>query len=61
MTQRDEVLTVKETAKVLRMSENSVYETVKRGQLPGVIRLGRTIRISRSVLDGLLTTGGQVE
>jgi excisionase family DNA binding protein len=41
------VYTVPEVAQLLRTSEWSVYEMIKRGELPGVIRIGSQIRIVR--------------
>ncbi len=47
MTPNDPLLlTVVETAKLLRVGKNTVYELVARGELPA-IRLGRVIRIPR--------------
>lgn len=43
------LLTVPETARLLRISRNLAYELVARGELPAV-RFGRVIRIPRSVL-----------
>lgn len=40
------ILTVKETAKLLRVSEGSVYQLVQTRQLP-VMRIGRQIRVGR--------------
>ena len=47
------VLTVRETAKVLRIGTNSVYEAIQTGQIPSV-RLGRRIAVPRSGLARLL-------
>ncbi len=47
------LLTVPETARLLRISRNLAYELVARGELPAV-RLGRVIRIPRSELDDWL-------
>jgi excisionase family DNA binding protein len=63
------LLTVQEAAEFLRISRNSAYELVARGEVPA-IRLGRTIRIPRSLLarwvlargvDGLAQTGLAIE
>ncbi len=43
------LLTVPETARLLRISRNLAYELVARGELPSV-RFGRVIRIPRRVL-----------
>jgi excisionase family DNA binding protein len=44
------LLTVPETAKLLRISRNLAYELVARGELPAV-RFGRVIRVPRDALD----------
>jgi excisionase family DNA binding protein len=44
------VLTVDEAAALLRVDRKSVYDSIRRGELPGVVRVGRVIRISRSAL-----------
>ena len=53
MTDGPILLTVPETARLLRISRNLAYELVARGELPAV-RLGRVIRIPRSELDDWL-------
>lgn len=45
-----EVLTVDEAAALLRMDRKGVYEAIRRGQIPGVRRIGRVIRIHRGTL-----------
>jgi excisionase family DNA binding protein len=44
------LLTVPETAKLLRISRNLAYELVARGEIPSV-RFGRLIRVPRAALD----------
>lgn len=47
-------LTVEEVAKLLRISRGAAYQAVRRGELPGVVRVGRTLRVSRdAVLEWL--------
>lgn len=55
------LLTVPETAKLLRISRNLAYELVARGELPAV-RLGRVIRIPRGALNDWVkeSAGGRV-
>jgi excisionase family DNA binding protein len=49
-----DVLTVDELAELLRVERKTAYAAIARGDIPGVRRLGRTIRISRaSVLEWL--------
>ncbi len=48
-------LTIRETAIVLGISKNLAYDLARRGELPGVIRLGKKrIVISRAQLERLL-------
>ncbi len=51
-------LTVPETARLLRINRGRAYELANEGALPGVIRLGRTIRIDR---DRLIAGLAQIE
>jgi excisionase family DNA binding protein len=46
----EEVLTVKEAARQLRVSKWLVYELFKRGELPG-FRVGSNVRIRAAGLD----------
>ena len=43
-------LTVPEAAKILMVGRNSLYEAIKLGQVPGVVRVGKLIRIRRTAL-----------
>ena len=45
-----EMLTVEEAASFLRVNRKTFYEAVRLGSVPGVIRLGRVIRISKAAL-----------
>lgn len=45
--------TVEEVAEILRLTRWGAYEAVKRGDIPA-IRFGRTIRVGRRTLAGLL-------
>lgn len=45
-----DVLTVEEAAAFLRVNRKTFYEAVRLGSVPGVIRLGRVIRISKAAL-----------
>ncbi len=40
-------LTVPETARLLRINRGRAYEMAADGSLPGVVRLGRSIRVDR--------------
>lgn len=52
-----QVATVPEIADLLRVAPKTVYAMIDRGELPGVRRVGRTIRISRSAVLRWLTEG----
>ena len=43
-------LTISETARLLRVSEKSVYRLAQRGELPGAVKLGTIWRVSRKEL-----------
>ncbi len=50
MEDKTRFLTVPETAKLLRINRGRAYAMANDGTLPGVIRLGRTIRVDRAQL-----------
>lgn len=52
-----EVLTVEETAKLLRLNRKTVYEMVEKRQLPGAKRFRGVIRIHRATLIAWMTQG----
>jgi|SRR5712664_4768735 len=54
------VLTVDEAAALLRVDRKSIYESIRRGEFPGVVRVGRTIRIGRTALLQWLARQGRV-
>ncbi len=43
-------LTVDEAARLLRVNRKTLYEEVRLGHVPGVVRMGRAIRIGRDAL-----------
>ncbi|WP_342378124.1 helix-turn-helix domain-containing protein [Myxococcus stipitatus] len=43
-------LTVEEAAALLRVNRKTLYEAIRLGQVPGVMRLGRVLRIRRVAL-----------
>ena len=51
-----QVLTVREAARVLRISRNSCYEAIRKGELPA-IRLGRRWLVPLSALRRMLDGG----
>lgn len=44
------LLTVAEVAEFLRKTPDAVWKMIARNQLPGVVRLGRSVRIRRNDL-----------
>jgi excisionase family DNA binding protein len=50
MEDKTRFLTVPETARLLRINRGRAYAMANDGTLPGVIRLGRTIRVDRTQL-----------
>lgn len=56
----EDLLTAQEAADYLKLKKATVYEMVKRGELPSV-RLGKQLRISRAALEALAGTGGRTE
>ena len=54
-----EFLTIDEGAQLLRLNRNTLYEAIRLGQVPGVLRVGRLLRLRRADLTGrALTPGG---
>jgi excisionase family DNA binding protein len=51
------VLTVEETARVLRLGRTACYEAVRAGSIPSV-RLGRAIRVPGAALQTMLGVPG---
>ena len=49
-----EILTVKETAALLRIGLSSLYRLIEKNQGPPALRLGRSIRFRRSTLEKFL-------
>lgn len=53
-----DVLTVDELSGLLRVDRKSVYAMIARSEIPGVRRIGRTIRIAREAVLDWLRQGG---
>jgi excisionase family DNA binding protein len=45
-----DVLNVEEAAALLRINSKTLREAIARGEIPGVRRIGRVIRLSRAAL-----------
>ena len=52
------LLNAEEVAQLLLVSKKAVYAMAERGQLPGVVRIGRRIRVRRTVLLNWLLQEG---
>ena len=52
-----DLLTVPELAQLLRISRNAAYSAVSRNEIPGVVRIGRTVRVSKDAVLAWLDTG----
>jgi excisionase family DNA binding protein len=50
-------MTVDELAALLRVNRKSVYEAIARGEIPGIRRIGRTVRASREAVLAWLREG----
>lgn len=53
-----EFLTVRELAKLLRLSEDVVRARLADGTVPGLVRVGRTVRVSLAAVRAWLEAGG---
>lgn len=51
--------TAAQAAAMVPMGINQFYEAVKRGDIPGVLHLGRSIRVSRRVFEAWLDGGSE--
>ncbi len=45
------LLRAEEAARLLSLGRSKVFEMMAAGELPGVVRFGRAVRISRSALE----------
>jgi excisionase family DNA binding protein len=51
------VMTVREASHYLRVGSNTVYEAIRRGELPSV-RVGRRVLVPRAALETFLSCSG---
>ncbi len=54
----DKLLRVPEVARIIDTSVPRAYELARLGMLPGVVRLGRQIRVNPNALTEWITKGG---
>jgi excisionase family DNA binding protein len=57
----DEILVTKEIARRLRVSDQRVYEMVRKGQIPFILLGHRQIRFLKQKIDAWLENGGNKE
>jgi excisionase family DNA binding protein len=55
----DNLLTPKEAAERLRVPISWVYERTRMNAMPGMVRIGKYIRISERVLQALIENAGE--
>ena len=53
------LLRVPEVARLLSLSTRSVWKMIAAGRLPGVVRLGRAVRVDEQRLDQFIRSGGE--
>lgn len=53
----DDVLTVEEAAALLRVNRKTLYEMIRARTMPGVMRVGRVLRICRTTMLASLQEG----
>jgi excisionase family DNA binding protein len=53
------LLTVEEVAAVLRVPRARAYELARTGVIPGVVRIGRQVRVDSGRLEGFIRKGGR--
>jgi excisionase family DNA binding protein len=54
----DDVMTVVQVAKLLKIGRNALYEAIARGEIPH-LRVGKQIRLSRQAIMRALGSCGQ--
>jgi excisionase family DNA binding protein len=56
----EKLLRMSEVAALIDTSLPRAYELVRQGVIPGVVRLGRQIRVNPDVLDKWIIQGGDI-
>ena len=57
MNETSLLMTVDELASLLRLNRDTAYKAVAERQIPGIRRIGRTIRIHRAAVMAWLESG----
>ena len=55
----DKLLTVPEAALKLQVACSFVYERTRRNDMPGMVRIGKYVRIRESALQEFIESGGE--
>jgi excisionase family DNA binding protein len=55
-TQKDELLTIKEFSKIVKIASKTLYRLASQGKIP-CIRIGRNIRFSPDMIDQMRQEG----
>ena len=55
-----QLLTADDVAELLQVSNKWVYAAARRGELPGVVRAGRSVRFRPDEIEEWIATGGAV-
>lgn len=53
------LLTVGQVSHILNIPKSRLYGLLRDGQVPGLVRIGRRLRVTRSVLEEFLRAGGR--
>ena len=53
------LLTVKQAAKLLRVPVSWVYERTRHDAMPGLVRIGKYVRVRESILLDFIESGGE--
>ena len=57
----DRVLTPQEAAERLRVPVSFVYERTRFDRMPGMVRIGKYVRISEAALEAFTESGGEMD
>ena len=57
----DHLLTPQEAADILRVPISFVYERTRFDSMPGMVRIGKYVRISESALRAFIEQGGEMD
>ena len=58
-TRRRRLGTINEVADILAVRSSTAYDLARQNRIPGVVRMGRLVRVDLDVLDDWIAEGGQ--